>query len=99
MTVLAILARGIRDQFIKQMGPALLEHGFVPLGCDGSRLECPRTDELLRHLKPLGNLGFLHDQPNAGSGGAVAVSSSGAGSGFSTPGSGHHCRRTSAPLT
>jgi Transposase DDE domain len=54
MTVLAILARGIRDQFLKQMGPALLEHGFVPIGCDGSRLECPRTDELLRHLDPAG---------------------------------------------
>src|SRR4051812_19445575 len=55
MSVLAILARGIRDQFLKQLGPALLEHGFLPLGCDGTRLECPRTDDLLGHLAPAGN--------------------------------------------
>jgi Transposase DDE domain len=55
MPLLAILARGIRDQFLRQLGPTLLEHGFIPLGCDGSRLECPRTDELLRHLDPAGN--------------------------------------------
>jgi Transposase DDE domain len=55
MAVLAILARGIRDQFLRQLGPTLLEHGFLPLGCDGTRLECPRTDELLRHLDPAGN--------------------------------------------
>jgi Transposase DDE domain len=55
MSVLVILARGIRDQFLRQLGPALLEHGFLPLGCDGSRLECPRTDDLLRHLDPAGN--------------------------------------------
>jgi hypothetical protein len=55
MSVLAILARGIRDRFVALLGPALLEHGFLPLGCDGTRLECPRTDELLRHLAPAGN--------------------------------------------
>jgi hypothetical protein len=54
MSVLATLARGIRDRFVAQLGPALLEHGFIPLGCDGTRLECPRTDELLRHLDPAG---------------------------------------------
>jgi hypothetical protein len=55
MTVLTILARGIRDEFLRQLGPAVLVHGFLPLGCDGTRLECPRTDELLRHLDPAGN--------------------------------------------
>jgi hypothetical protein len=54
MSVLAILARGLRDRFVAPLGPALLEHGFIPLGCDGTRLECPRTDELLRHLDPAG---------------------------------------------
>src|SRR4051794_34603383 len=54
MAVLERLARGVRDQFLSQLGPALLEHGFLPLGCDGTRLECPRTDELLRHLDPAG---------------------------------------------
>jgi hypothetical protein len=27
-------------------------HGFVPLGCDGSRLACPRTAELQNRLTP-----------------------------------------------
>jgi len=55
MSLFQILARGIRDQFLRQLGPALLCDGFLPLGCDGSRLECPRTDELYRHLDPAGN--------------------------------------------
>ena len=54
MAVLTILARGLRDPFVPQRGPARLEHGFLPLGGDGTRWEGPRTDELPRHRDPAG---------------------------------------------
>ena len=50
--------RGVAAAMRKQL-PEVLEHcwvtgGFVVMGCDGSRLECPRTVELEGHLGQAG---------------------------------------------
>jgi Transposase DDE domain len=47
---LQALAGGLRRQLQRVFGADLLMGGFVPLGVDGSRLECPRTAELERRL-------------------------------------------------
>jgi hypothetical protein len=46
LMVLRILAVGVRDVLTKRLGDHWLVDGFVPIGCDGSRVECPRTAQL-----------------------------------------------------
>jgi hypothetical protein len=48
------LADAVRRRLVATFGDALLDHGLIPIGCDGSRLECPRTDELLARLPAAG---------------------------------------------
>jgi hypothetical protein len=50
------LAAGVRQEIRARSGTRLLlVDGFEPIGCDGSRLECPRTAELERRLGRSGN--------------------------------------------
>jgi hypothetical protein len=51
---LKALAAGVRDQIGRHYGERLLVDGFEPLGCDGSRIECPRTAELEVRLRQAG---------------------------------------------
>jgi hypothetical protein len=44
------LAQGVRDQIQRNYAGRMLIDGFVPMGCDGSRIECPRTAELEARL-------------------------------------------------
>jgi hypothetical protein len=46
MPVLRSLAAAIRGRLAALFGERLLVQGFIPLGCDGTRLECPRSEEL-----------------------------------------------------
>lgn len=48
------LAAGVRDQIRLRFGERLLVDGFEPMGCDGSRIECPRAAELEARLRPAG---------------------------------------------
>jgi hypothetical protein len=48
--VLFALAKGIRSHIFTLLAPVLLKDGFIPIGCDGSRVECPRTANLERNL-------------------------------------------------
>jgi Transposase DDE domain len=48
------LAAGVRDQIRRRFGERLLVNGFEPMGCDGSRIECPRSAELEARLRPAG---------------------------------------------
>jgi hypothetical protein len=48
------LAAGVRSQIRLRYGARLLSEGFEPMGCDGSRLECPRSAELEARLRPAG---------------------------------------------
>jgi DDE family transposase len=54
MRPLVALAAAVRRRLATRLGEALRVDGFVPIGCDGSRLECPRTDELRARLGQAG---------------------------------------------
>ena len=48
--VLRVFAAGLRRVLLLRLAPWLWVDGFIPLGCDGSRLACPRTEELEKRL-------------------------------------------------
>ncbi len=52
--VLRALAVALRRVLSRQLLAGLSVAGFVPVGCDGSRLECPRSAELEQRLQPAG---------------------------------------------
>lgn len=54
MAALRAVATAIRRQLPARLGAAWLTEGWCPLGCDGSRLECPRSAELEQRLGRLG---------------------------------------------
>jgi hypothetical protein len=60
MPVLRAVAAGVRQQVVRRLAGLWRVQGFVPLGCDGSRIECPRAAELERHL---GQAGKVHAAP------------------------------------
>jgi Transposase DDE domain len=50
LPVLRALAEGVRQRMTRLFGGSLFYQGFIPMGCDGSRLECPRSAELEKRL-------------------------------------------------
>jgi Transposase DDE domain len=50
MGVLRVIAAGIRTVLASRLASRWLDDGFIAVGCDGSRVECPRTAELERRL-------------------------------------------------
>ena len=46
MAVFEALAAALRGRFLARLRPALTVDGFIPLGCDGTRLRCPRVAAL-----------------------------------------------------
>ena len=54
MPVLRAVAGAVRARIEKLLANRWHYGDWIPLGCDGSRLECPRTAELERHLVPGG---------------------------------------------
>jgi Transposase DDE domain len=61
MRQLRALAAGVRQEIGARLGARRLVDGFEPMGCDGSRIECPRTPELERGL---GQAGKTDAAPN-----------------------------------
>jgi hypothetical protein len=57
MPVFRSLAAAIRKGVQSLFGDRLKVYGFIPLGCDGTRQECPRSDELERRLGTFGKDG------------------------------------------
>jgi Transposase DDE domain len=57
MRPLVALAGAVRGRLLSLLGDDLLHDGFIPLGCDGSRLECCRNDELLARMGRAGKAG------------------------------------------
>ena len=57
MRPLVALAGALRDRLLALLGDDLVHAGFIPLGCDGSRLECSRNDELLARMGQAGKAG------------------------------------------
>jgi Transposase DDE domain len=58
---LVALAAALRGRLGVVLGDDLLHDGFIPLGCDGSRLECCRNDELLARM---GHAGKADSSPS-----------------------------------
>jgi hypothetical protein len=54
MRPLVALAGALRSRLVTLLGDDLTHGGFIPLGCDGSRLECCRNDELLARMGQAG---------------------------------------------
>jgi Transposase DDE domain len=54
MRQLWAVATGVRHQIRVRFAGRLLIDGFEPMGCDGSRIECPRSAELDARLRPAG---------------------------------------------
>src|SRR5438445_1997417 len=50
MRPLVAIAAAVRRRLAVVLDAAWVVDGFVPLGCDGSRLECVRNDELLARM-------------------------------------------------
>jgi hypothetical protein len=57
MTVLRAVAAGVRRGLPLALASGWQVDDFVPLGCDGTRLECPRTAELEQRLGQAGKPG------------------------------------------
>ena len=57
MPVLRGLGAALRSRIVAVFGQRLFSHGFIPLGCDGTHLECPRSEELERRLGTFGKGG------------------------------------------
>jgi hypothetical protein len=54
MLVLRVIAGGIRTVLALRLASRWFDHGFIGIGCDGTRVECPRSAELERHLGQAG---------------------------------------------
>jgi hypothetical protein len=54
MPVLRALARGVRERLGEQFVEGLRVNGWLPMACDGTRLECPRSKELQERLDTAG---------------------------------------------
>jgi hypothetical protein len=57
MPVLRALAAALRERMVALFGERLFYKGFIPLGCDGTRQEVPRTEELEQRLGTFGKEG------------------------------------------
>lgn len=55
--VLRVIAAGIRRTLASRLTAYWLNDGFISIGCDGSRVECPRTAELEQRLGQAGKDG------------------------------------------
>jgi hypothetical protein len=54
LRTLRILANGVRKLLEQRLEASWYCHGFVPVGCDGSRVTCPRSVELEKRLGAAG---------------------------------------------
>jgi DDE family transposase len=52
--VLRAMAAGVRGVLAARLGDHWLVEGFIPIGCDGSRVECARTTELEERMGQAG---------------------------------------------
>jgi hypothetical protein len=64
MPVLRALGTSLRTRIQQMFGDRLIYEGFIPLGCDGTRHECPRSEELEQRLGTVTRDGNLPDAPS-----------------------------------
>jgi hypothetical protein len=63
MPMLRALGMALRTRIQQVFGDRLVYEGFIPLGCDGTRHECPRSEELEQRLGTVTREGNLPDAP------------------------------------
>ena len=64
MPMLRGLGAALRVRIQQVFGDRLKYEGFIPLGCDGTRLQCPRSEELEQRLGTVTKDGRLADSPS-----------------------------------
>lgn len=64
MPTLRAVGNALRTRIQQVFGDRLIYEGFIPLGCDGTRQECPRTEELEQRLGTVTREGHLPDAPS-----------------------------------
>jgi len=64
MPVLRAVGTALRSRIQQVFGDRLIYEGFIPLGCDGTRQECPRSEELEQRLGTVTREGNLPDAPS-----------------------------------
>ncbi len=64
MPMLRALGSALRTRIHFVFGDRLMYEGFIPLGCDGTRQECPRSEELEQRLGTVTREGNLSDAPS-----------------------------------
>jgi hypothetical protein len=64
MPALRAVAAALRSRLQQVFGDRLIYEGFIPLGCDGTRQECPRSEELEQRLGTVTREGNLPDAPS-----------------------------------
>lgn len=64
MPVLRAVGTALRTRIQQVFGDRLIYEGFIPLGCDGTRQECPRSEELEQRLGTVTRKGKLSDAPS-----------------------------------
>jgi len=64
MPVLRAVGNALRSRIQQVFGDRLIYEGFIPLGCDGTRQECPRSEELEQRLGTVTREGSLPDAPS-----------------------------------
>lgn len=57
LPVLRVLAQGVRERLGQRWIESLRVGGWLPLACDGSRVECPRSEQLQQRLGEAGKPG------------------------------------------
>lgn len=64
MPMLRALETALRMRIQQVFGDRLLYEGFIPLGCDGTRQECPRSEELEQRIATLTKSGDSTGAPS-----------------------------------
>lgn len=64
MPMLRAVGAALRTRILQVFGDRLKYEGFIPLGCDGTRQKCPRSEELEQRLGTVTKDGRLSDSPS-----------------------------------
>lgn len=64
MPMLRALGMAFRTRIQQVFGDRLIYEGFIPLGCDGTRQQCPRSEQLEQRLGTVTKDGRLADSPS-----------------------------------
>ena len=64
LPMLRAVGTALRSRIEQVFGDRLIYEGFIPLGCDGTRQKCPRSEELQQRLGIVTREGNVSDAPS-----------------------------------